>query len=321
MSGIGGLALVVLLAAGCDHHKPGPTASDASSGAVTQDDSSLTGLPPGSNNSSTSYPRAKLVSLPTPTPTSVIESVPVKEDASMAAANPPSEPSPTPEPTPAETEVASTPPMAAPSPTPAESDGDMPRLEASAAHPTVAATPAPVSEEDQEQVVVLQTSLGTMVIELDDKAAPKTCENFRKLVSDGFYNHTTFHRVIPHFIIQGGDPNSRGTDRSSFGQGGPGYTLPAEISLGHNSGAVAMARLPDSVNPKRESNGSQFYICLVPCPTLDDQYTVFGHVIKGMDVAAKIGEQPRDERDNPLQRVEMQANLEPKKKALTDSGD
>jgi cyclophilin family peptidyl-prolyl cis-trans isomerase len=101
--------------------------------------------------------------------------------------------------------------------------------------------------------------------------------------------------------------------------GGPGYTLPAEIKLRHDRGAVAMARLPDSVNSTRDSNGSQFYICLAPCPSLDDQYTVFGHVIKGLSAAVDIASQPRDKRDNPLTRIEMQAHLEPKDVALEES--
>jgi cyclophilin family peptidyl-prolyl cis-trans isomerase len=178
--------------------------------------------------------------------------------------------------------------------------------------------PGSEATQTQEQVVVLDTSLGRIVIELDNFAAPKTCENFRKLVSDGFYNHTAFHRVIPNFIIQGGDPNSKSVDRASYGQGGPGYTLPPEIKLKHDRGAVAMARLPDSVNPQRESNGSQFYICVAPCPSLDDQYTIFGHVIKGMDVATKIADQSRDKRDNPFNRTALTASLEPKDKALED---
>ena len=167
--------------------------------------------------------------------------------------------------------------------------------------------------------MVLETSLGRMVIELDDVAAPRTCGNFRKLVSDGFYNHTTFHRVIPNFIIQGGDPISKTDDRVNYGQGDPGYTLPAEIQLKHIAGAVAMARLPDSVNPQRESNGSQFFICVSDCPSLDDQYTVFGHVISGLQTADKIANQPRDKRDDPVDRIEMEAHLESKGQALTEN--
>jgi len=187
--------------------------------------------------------------------------------------------------------------------------------------PTIATTPpAPLSElEAQKQVVVLETSLGRIVIELDDVAAPRTCGNFRKLVSDGFYDHTVFHRVIPHFMIQGGDPNSKTDERVTYGQGDPGYTLPAEIQLKHDMGAVAMARLPDSINPQRDSNGSQFFICVAPCPSLDGQYTVFGHVIQGMDVANKIASRPRDKRDDPVDRIELKAHLETKRLALETS--
>ena len=173
--------------------------------------------------------------------------------------------------------------------------------------------------ESRKQVVVLDTSLGRIVIELDDVAAPGTCGNFRQLVSDGFYDHTVFHRVIPNFIIQGGDPNSKLEDRTTYGQGGPGYTLPPEIKLKNDLGAVAMARLPDSVNPGRESNGSQFYICVKPCPSLDDNYTVFGHVIGGMDVVEKIAGQSRDSSDDPLSRIEMVASMVSKGKALENT--
>jgi cyclophilin family peptidyl-prolyl cis-trans isomerase len=186
--------------------------------------------------------------------------------------------------------------------------------------------PSPPSAENMEaaensEVAVIQTSMGKIVIELDDFAAPKTCKNFRQLISDGFYNNTVFHRVIPDFIIQGGDPKSKtsAADRNTYGLGSPGYTIAPEIALKHDRGAVGMARLPDALNPRRESNGSQFYICLAPCPTLDDQYTVFGHVIRGLDVAEKIAAQPRDARDNPLQRIEMTVNLEPKDQAVANA--
>jgi cyclophilin family peptidyl-prolyl cis-trans isomerase len=177
------------------------------------------------------------------------------------------------------------------------------------------------ADVSQGPVVVVNTAMGQIVIELDDFAAPRTCKNFRELIADGFYNNTVFHRVIPDFIIQGGDPNSKSSamDRNTYGLGSPGYTLPAEIRLKHDRGAVAMARLPDSVNPNRESNGSQFYICLQACPSLDDQYTVFGHVIRGLDVAEKIAEQPRDPRDNPLKRVEMTVSLEPRDQAMANT--
>jgi cyclophilin family peptidyl-prolyl cis-trans isomerase len=185
--------------------------------------------------------------------------------------------------------------------------------------PNPVAASAPTTATAEEQVVVIDTSLGRIVIEPDSSAAPKTSENFIKLATDGFYNHTTFHRVIPHFIIQGGDPNSLSEDRTIQGKGGPGYTLPAEIKLKHERGAVAMARLPDAVNPGRESNGSQFYICVVDAPTLDDQYTVFGHVIKGMGVVDAISNEPRDSHDNPINRIEMEVTVEPKEQAMGES--
>lgn len=275
------LLLSLIFLAGCDHHKSADQAhAEASAAAVAQNDSALTG------EVSSSKPSSSKAASP-----ALSESEPAAGSASEPASPPPAPaPSSPPPPEPTSAPIAVTP-------------------------PAVPAAP----EKEEDQVVVLQTSLGRMVIELDDSAAPKTCENFRKLVSDGSYNHTVFHRVIPNFMIQGGDPHSKTDDRATYGQGGPGYTLPAEIKLNHDRGAVAMARLPDSVNPKRESNGSQFYICVAPCPSLNGQYTVFGHVIKGMNVADKIAEQPRDNRDNPLTRIEMEASLESKVKALTDS--
>jgi len=139
------------------------------------------------------------------------------------------------------------------------------------------------------QAVVLQTAQGTIVIKLMDDAAPKTCANFVKLVKEGFYDGTYFHRVIPGFMIQGGDPNTKNADPSDDGLGGPGYTVPAEIKLKHVRGAVATARTGDSVNPKRDSSGSQFFIDVKDQPSLDaGGYTVFGQVISGMDAVDKI---------------------------------
>lgn len=151
--------------------------------------------------------------------------------------------------------------------------------------------------------VVLETNYGTIVIKLYDDAAPLHSENFRKLVAEGFYDSLQFHRVIPNFVIQGGDPNTRGTDKSKYGQGGPGYTIPAEIGKPHLRGSVGAARQGDQVNPERRSNGSQFYICVRNLPSLDGAYTVFGEVVKGMDVVDKISMVPRDERDIPLKPV------------------
>ncbi|MGA9408283.1 MAG: peptidylprolyl isomerase [Bacteroidota bacterium] len=152
-------------------------------------------------------------------------------------------------------------------------------------------------------LVVIATSMGNITVQLADDKAPKHAANFRKLAKEGFYVGTTFHRVIPGFMIQGGDPNSRGDDRSKDGLGGPGYTIDAEIGLTHDRGVIAAARLGDEVNPQRKSNGSQFYITVAPAKFLDGQYTVFGKVVKGMDVVDKIVAVPRDRNDNPIQKV------------------
>ena len=130
---------------------------------------------------------------------------------------------------------------------------------------------------------IIVKSFGTMKLELDPESAPKTVANFVKLANQGFYNGLTFHRVAKDFVIQGGDPKGDGS-------GGPGYTIPAEIKLLHKKGAIAMARTGDQINPKRESSGSQFYIALNDLVQLDGQYTVFGYVTGGMDVAEKIGQ-------------------------------
>jgi cyclophilin family peptidyl-prolyl cis-trans isomerase len=124
-------------------------------------------------------------------------------------------------------------------------------------------------------------------------------ENFVKLSNDGFYNGLKFHRVIPNFVIQGGDPQGDGT-------GGPGYTVPAEIKLTHKKGAIAMARTGDQVNPTRASSGSQFYIVVdenAQTKSLDGQYTVFGYVTSGMDIVAKISKVPTEPGDYPLTEV------------------
>ena len=129
--------------------------------------------------------------------------------------------------------------------------------------------------------VVLETVCGDIVLELHPEDAPLTVANFTKLVTQGFYDSLTFHRVVPGFVIQGGDPNSRDDNPFNDGDGGPGYTVPAEIKGKHVKGSVAMARQSDEANPERASNGSQFYIALRDLPHLDDGYTVFGQVVSG----------------------------------------
>lgn len=136
--------------------------------------------------------------------------------------------------------------------------------------------------ELQGKKATVKTAKGEIVIELYGDVAPQTVSNFIQLSQSGFYNGLVFHRREEGFVIQGGDPAGNGT-------GGPGYTVPAEISeKSHIRGAVAMARLPDYINPEKESSGSQFYITLAPATFLDGEYTVFGQVTSGMAVADQI---------------------------------
>ena len=150
-----------------------------------------------------------------------------------------------------------------------------------------------------------EKAMQTVHIELRETDAPRTVANFKKLADDGFYKGCAIHRAIPSTLVQVGDPLSKKADRSKVGTGGPGYTLPAEIRAKHVKGAVAAARLPDKVNPQRQSNGSQFYICLTPQPALDGKHTVFGNVIKGLEVLQRISELPADPNDYPTDRVEL----------------
>lgn len=156
-----------------------------------------------------------------------------------------------------------------------------------------AATRPAAAAAAEPMVAVLETAQGTIVFKFRDDVAPRTAANFRKLAKQKFYDGTYFHRVIPGFMIQGGDPNTRNTDETDDGLGGPGYTTPAEIKLQHVRGAVATARTGDNVNPKRESSGSQFFIDVAAQPSLDrGGYTVFGQVIAGLAVVDKIVKLP-----------------------------
>jgi len=161
-----------------------------------------------------------------------------------------------------------------------------------------------------EDVAVLQTSMGTIVFRFFDKDAPKHVANFKKLAGEGFYNGTTFHRVIPGFMIQGGDPNSKDADRSNDGTGGSGTNIPAEFNANkHLRGTVSMARSNDP-----NSASSQFFICVKPAEFLDGKYSVFGQVIEGMDVVDKIVSVPRDQKDNPIDKVVIEkATIEKRK--------
>ena len=149
--------------------------------------------------------------------------------------------------------------------------------------------------------VIIKTDFGDIKFSLLPDIAPETVRNFSKLAKSGFYNGTLFHRVIPGFMIQGGDPNTKNSDKSTWGQGGPGYNLKAEFnSRSHLRGIVSMARANDP-----DSAGSQFFIVTSDSTFLDRQYTVFGEVIDGIQVADKIVDLPRDGNDCPEQEVKM----------------
>lgn len=173
--------------------------------------------------------------------------------------------------------------------------------------------PPPGVERPKYKITVTQKgkTLGSMIIELFPDVAPKHVANFDSLVSIGFYNGTAFHRVIPGFVIQGGDPNSKTKPREQWGYGDPSQKrIPAEFnSIAHRRGIISAARTSDP-----NSATSQFFICLADLPHLDRQYTVFGRVLEGMEVADAIANLPRDQRDNPIDKVEMTiVKLSPKK--------
>jgi len=157
-----------------------------------------------------------------------------------------------------------------------------------------------------DDVVVIETDFGEIVFEFYPYVAPIHAMNFKKLATVGYFDSTTFHRVIPGFMIQGGDILSRDDNLYNDGTGGPGYTVQAEFGKRHFRGAVASARMGDQVNPEKRSNGSQFYICIKDQPYLDQMgYTVFGQVIKGIHVVDKIVKVRRNNRDRPIQDVIM----------------
>lgn len=157
---------------------------------------------------------------------------------------------------------------------------------------------------------VIETRFGNMTVRFFPDVAPGHVKNFIDLANKGFYNGTIFHRVIPGFMIQGGDPITKDpARRSEYGTGGPGYTINAEFNnRPHKRGTLSMAR---TANPN--SAGSQFFICFQMDPrqqaALDGHYTVFGEVVSGMEVADKIASLPRDPRDDPYERVEIKVKI------------
>ena len=153
------------------------------------------------------------------------------------------------------------------------------------------------------EIAVIETTLGNIELEFLVDKAPGHVKNFKELAEKGFYDGTICHRVIPGFMIQGGDPNSKSDDRSTHGTGDPGYTIKAEFNdTPHDRGVLSMARSSDP-----DSAGSQFFIVVEDSHFLDNKYTAFGRVIKGMKVADKIVNVPTDRRDNPEDRVEMKS--------------
>src|SRR5687768_3126345 len=154
---------------------------------------------------------------------------------------------------------------------------------------------------------IIETKFGEIEIEFLNDKAPGHVKNFVDLAKKGFYDGTTFHRVIPGFMIQGGDPNTKDTQgsRSRHGTGGPGYQIKAEFNdTPHKRGVVSMAR---SQSP--DSAGSQFFICVKDSNFLDGQYTAFGRVTRGIEVADQIVNSPRDRADNPNERVDMKVRV------------
>ena len=167
----------------------------------------------------------------------------------------------------------------------------------------VTAMDMPTIEADE--VAVMETSLGKMVIEFDVVNAPVHAANFKKLVMAGYYNGISFHRIIPGFMLQGGDINSRDDNPNNDGMGGPGYTIAAEIHNLHKKGTLAAARTGGPSNPERRSSGSQFYICHVDIPSLDGEYTAYGQVIEGFDVIDKIAAVKTGPNDKPIDDVRI----------------
>ena len=156
-----------------------------------------------------------------------------------------------------------------------------------------------------QEIAVIETKFGKIEVQFFKDKAPGHVKNFKDLAKKGFYDGTIFHRVIPGFMIQGGDPNTKSDDRSNHGMGGPGYSIKAEFNdTPHKRGILSMARSQDP-----NSAGSQFYIVVKDSAFLDGKYTAFGKVLSGMTVADQIVNAPRDRKDNPNERIEMKVKV------------
>ncbi|SFC32310.1 peptidylprolyl isomerase/peptidyl-prolyl cis-trans isomerase B (cyclophilin B) [Flexibacter flexilis DSM 6793] len=181
------------------------------------------------------------------------------------------------------------------------------------ASPMAIAQEKKAKPKGRDYLITIETAFGNIELVLFDET-PQHKENFLKLAKSGFYDGTTFHRIIKNFMIQGGDPNSKNSNANDDGAGGPGYTVPAEFlpNRKHVLGALAAARMGDNVNPKKESSGSQFYLVENPSGThfLDSNYTVFGQTVMGIDVIHKIAEQPKGMSDRPLKDITMKVKVQ-----------
>ena len=161
-------------------------------------------------------------------------------------------------------------------------------------------------EELKDYKAVIKTDFGDIHLEFFPEASPNHVKNFLKLANSDFYDGTTFHRVIPGFMIQGGDPNSKDDDPTNDGQGGPGYTVDAEFSdISHKRGILSMARSPQGPN----TAGSQFFIVHKAAPHLDGQYSVFGRVTDGLNVVDKIANVKTGARDRPIEDVKVNIDI------------
>ncbi len=161
--------------------------------------------------------------------------------------------------------------------------------------------------ESKNPRAIIETKFGEIEIELLADKAPGHVKNFVDLSQKGSYDETTFHRVIPGFMIQGGDPTTKdkSAPRGRHGTGGPGYSIKAEFNdTSHKRGIVSMARSSDP-----NSAGCQFFICVADSLFLDRQYTAFGRVVRGMEAADQVVAAPRDPKDNPNERIEMKVRI------------
>jgi peptidyl-prolyl cis-trans isomerase B (cyclophilin B) len=182
-------------------------------------------------------------------------------------------------------------------------------LPAAAAFAAALTAPTPPTPEEVKKYAgaraVIETRLGKIVLKFYPDKAPIHVKNFITLAESGFYDGTVFHRVIQGFMIQGGDPKSKDPNKAAHGTGGPGYTIKAEFNdIRHKKGILSMARMRDP-----DSAGSQFFIMTADAPHLDGQYTAFGEVVEGLDTVDKIVAQPKDARDNPMERVELKVKI------------